>query len=277
MKRVCITIDVEDWFQSVFHHEDYPVETWPDKQITIEEPISFLLDSFEKNGVIATFFVLGWFGEHRPDLVKKIQDKGHEIASHGMTHVLNDCLDDLQLDYEVSTSKQILESVTGEPVLGYRATSYSISDRVAEKLFSSGYSYDSSLFPIRGNGMYGRLSPAKFEGLRTRGFQEIPIPVGSFWGLKTPFAGGTYFRLLPLWFIKKQVLISKSDPLVLYFHPRDLPNRGDTTGFLSFKNRVQAKTSFRSLGIKGNDKKILSLIEFLKKQGYRFVPMRDLL
>lgn len=277
MKKVCITIDVEDWFQSVFHHGDYPVETWPERPITIEEPISFLLDSFGKNGISATFFILGWFGEHYPDLIRKIQDRGHEIASHGMTHVLNDRLNDQQLDYEISVSKQVLEDVTGEPVFGYRATSYSISDMVAEKLARCGYKYDSSLFPIKGNGMYGNLSAQKLEELGNKGIKEIPIPVGTFCGLNVPFAGGTYFRILPLWFIKRQVLNSVEEPIVLYFHPRDFPSRGDSSSFLSLTNWIQSKTSIRSFGIKHNDRKLLDLIGFLKSNDFESVPMRKLL
>lgn len=275
--KVCLTIDVEDWFHSVLDKDkkQYAVDTWPKRKITINEPLKFLLDIFHKNGITATFFVLGWFAIYHPDIIKKIQDKGHEIASHGMTHVVNYELNYGQIKGEVFESKRVLEDVTGEPVLGYRATSYSISDSVLDEILRAGYRYDSSFFPSRGNGMYGSLSSDKLEELSSQGFKEFSIPVGSWQAIKIPFAGGTYFRLLPLWFIKKQILAARTSPLVFYFHPRDFPSRSDTTAFLSLSNRIRKNISIRSYGIRHNDKKLLNLICFLQSKNAEFVPLRS--
>ena len=138
MKRVCITIDVEDWFQSVIYRDLYPVEGWKDKKLMVREPLKFLLNTFDRMNIKCTFFVLGWFAENYPDIVRDIHKRGHEIGSHGMTHVPNNRLDNDGLVYEISESKRQLESVIGNEVLGYRASSYSISERVLEEIHRSG-------------------------------------------------------------------------------------------------------------------------------------------
>ena len=42
----------------------------------------------EQYHATATFFVLGFVAEQHPQLVKRIADAGHEIASHGYGHQL---------------------------------------------------------------------------------------------------------------------------------------------------------------------------------------------
>jgi len=45
-----------------------------------------ILDVLKKEGVTATFFVLGENARRYPDLVKRIEVEGHRVANHGMNH-----------------------------------------------------------------------------------------------------------------------------------------------------------------------------------------------
>ncbi len=77
-------------------------------------------------GCIATFFTLGWVAERHPDLVRRIVAAGHELASHGCTHVRADAQDEPTFRADIRDSKRLLEDVGGVPVRGYRAASFSI-------------------------------------------------------------------------------------------------------------------------------------------------------
>jgi len=275
--KVCITIDIEDWFQLIFYKNERPLKEWSREKLTIEEPLSFLLDTFERERVCATFFVLGWYGKYYPDLIRSIQDRGHEIASHGMTHVLNSNLEDGQQEYELSASKEILEKVTGEKILGYRAPSFSISKNVALKLISVGYKYDSSFFPFNHNSRYGCLTELEIEELSAEGLKEIPISVASVGRITVPFAGGRYFRLFPELLVEKLIGKTAQKPLVFYFHPWEFSQNNKYLRSLPFLSEMRALLSLRNLGVRKNRGKFINLVNYLKKNDYEFTAMRNLL
>ncbi len=111
-----------------------------------------LLDLFGKNGVRATFFVLGWVAKRSPELIKRIHAAGHEVACHGLTHELVYRQTPEVFRQETRESKAMLEDLIGQPVLGYRAASYSITARslwAIDILCELGFRYDSVFFRLR--------------------------------------------------------------------------------------------------------------------------------
>jgi len=121
----------------------YPPETWEKQKLNVENSTDIILNLLDKHNVKATFFILGWIAERKPDLVKKIHNKGHEIASHGYGHLLNYNLSKEELEEDLKKSKFIIEDLIGEEVVGYRAPSFSISDELLDILYNLGYKYDS--------------------------------------------------------------------------------------------------------------------------------------
>lgn len=232
-----LTIDVEDYFQvSAFESVSGP-DSWPGHELRVERNTDRLLQLLSDRGFHATFFVLGWVAERCPELVKRIARAGHEVASHGYGHrrVVHQSRDEFRED--VRRSKVLLEDQCGEPVLGYRAPSYSISQSCLwafDELYEAGYAYDSSVFPIR-HDLYGmpdwprfpfvieRIEdgnwvPAERKCFESRGMDyglgqdpelttqnpqpffhllEIPITTLRLMGRNFPIAGGGYFRLFP--------------------------------------------------------------------------------
>ncbi|MBE0618052.1 MAG: polysaccharide deacetylase family protein, partial [Proteobacteria bacterium] len=152
-----LTIDVEDYFHvSAFESVCDPC-TWPGRECRVEGNTFRVLDLLTERGVRATFFVLGWVAERYPGLVRRIAEEGHEVASHGYGHrrVYTQTREEFRED--VRRSKGLLEDLTGERVLGYRAPSYSISPTCLwafDELFEAGFTYDSSVFPVR-HDLYG--------------------------------------------------------------------------------------------------------------------------
>lgn len=116
------------------------------------------------NSIKATFFILGWIAERYPGLVRDIAAQGHEIASHGYRHelVTNQCPDEFRAD--VAKTKKMLEDITGEEVVGYRASTYSITRKTLwalKILAEEGYGYDSSIFPVH-HDVYGFPDAPRF-------------------------------------------------------------------------------------------------------------------
>src|SRR3990172_74244 len=166
-----MTVDVEEHFQVSAFAGIVRREEWDSIPSRVESNTARLLDLFEESGVHATFFVLGWVGERRPGLLRLIADRGHEVASHGYSHTLVHDQNRQEFHREAVLSRRILQDISGQPVLGYRAASFSIGRRnlwAVDVLAEAGYAYDSSLFPVFHDrcGLPG--APRRIYRLRTR-------------------------------------------------------------------------------------------------------------
>lgn len=146
-----LTCDVEDYFQvSAFEHL-VSKESWQDRPCRIAQNVDRILELYAEHEVQGTFFILGWVAEHYPQIVRRIADGGHEIASHGIQHERIYGMTEDQFRDEVAISKRILEDVSGEPVTGFRAASWSFDARTPwahRVLAECGYRYSSSIYPI---------------------------------------------------------------------------------------------------------------------------------
>ena len=146
-----MTIDVEDYFHVSVFDGVVPRREWDRLESRVGANTDRLIELFGEAGIRATFFVLGWVGERFPQLVRRIAEAGHEVASHGHAHRLIYDQTRPAFREDVRRAKGVLESVTGLAVDGYRAPSYSITPRslwALDVLIEEGYTYDSSIFPI---------------------------------------------------------------------------------------------------------------------------------
>lgn len=232
---VCVTIDVEDWFQAENLRVSHPPDSWDSRESRVEASTGRILEVLSGASVPATFFVLGWIARRKPALVRAISEAGHEVASHGYGHVMNSMLSEEELRKDVSESKKMLEDLTGAAVRGYRAPCFTVSDRLLELLAESGYSYDSSLNPFSMHDRYGRLTTSEtLSGLFTHhtGITEFPMPVEKIMGIRVPISGGGYFRLFPFGLFRKLALrhLERTGLYVFYMHPWEVdPGQPRTT------------------------------------------------
>ncbi len=174
-----LTIDVEDYFHVHAFSNVIEPANWDKYECRVEKNTYRILDFLDtyqsiqnskfkiQNYFRATFFILGWIAERYPRLVKEIHTRGHEIASHGYSHkaIYHQTQEEFRED--IRKSKQILEDLTGEAVIGYRAPTYSITDKTLwalQILREEGYKYDSSIFPIR-HDYYGMPQCPRFPFL----------------------------------------------------------------------------------------------------------------
>ena len=184
-RRNAMTVDVEDYFQVQAFANCIARADWDSFPRRVEANVDRILAQFDRAGIQATFFTLGWIAERHPGMVHRIVASGHE-------------LEDFRQD--VSRAKATLEDIGGVAVIGYRAATFSIGARnlwAFGVLREAGYLYSSSINPIA-HDLYGMpdapRSPFQPDG---DGFWEIPMTTVRAFGRNWPCSGGGYFRLLP--------------------------------------------------------------------------------
>jgi polysaccharide deacetylase family protein (PEP-CTERM system associated) len=194
----------------------------------MEDATRWLLDRLAARGIVATFFVVGEIARDRPGLVRAIHRAGHEIASHSWDHRRVHAHTPATFRDDLRTSKDALEQVTGEAVVGYRAPTFSVvaeTARALDDMAEAGFLYDSSIYPVR-HDRYGvpgaPRSPFLAVGQR-HSILELPPLTLRLLGMNLPAGGGGYFRLFPLLVIEQAIrqTLRQCRPAVamLYFHP----------------------------------------------------------
>lgn len=222
-----MTVDVEDYFHvSAFEKQISPAD-WHSCKPTVDYNTRRLLDLFAEKNTKSTFFILGWVAEAFPDLIKDIHAQGHEVASHGTNHRRATTMTRDQLKDDISKSLNLLEDLTGEKVIGYRAPSFSIdksNEWAFELLAELDIKYSSSTYPIE-HDLYGTPDWPRFAYKRPEGILEIPVPTLRHNGKNKGIGGGGFFRLYPYWLSKKRIerfLEQENAPYSFYFHPWEI-------------------------------------------------------
>lgn len=225
----CLTIDVEDWFHILDSSAVPDIEHWASLESRIEKNLDSLLNFLDSLSVRVTLFWLGWLAERHKGLVRKCQNAGHEIASHGYAHVLAYQVGMKAFRRDILDAKYILEDITGEQIRGFRAAGFGITEKAGwafDVIKEAGYEYDSSVFPAsRGHGGIpdSPLGPYFIE-TQCGHLLEIPMSVIKVLGFRTSFFGGGYLRLANIRTIKWGIdrLLAAKQPLIIYVHPREL-------------------------------------------------------
>ena len=240
-----LTIDVEDYFQVSALAPYIERSRWDECECRVERNVERILAMLDECGARATFFTLGWIAERYPDIVRAIANAGHEIASHGYGH---ERVSDLQPDTffdDIDRAKKILEDLSGAPVKGYRAPSFSIGahnrDWAFECLHRAGYSYSSSVYPVK-HDHYGVPDAPRFAYAAHAALIEIPPTTVRAFERNWPASGGGYFRLMPYALSRRLIQrVNREDgqAAVFYFHPWEIdPAQPRIRG-------ISAKTRFR--------------------------------
>jgi polysaccharide deacetylase family protein (PEP-CTERM system associated) len=223
-----MSVDVEDYFHVAALADSIPRNRWDQMEYRAEANTRLLLDLFDEFSMKSTFFVLGWVARRSPALIREIHERGHEVASHGMSHLLVYNQTPQEFRAETLESKALLEDIIGAPVLGYRASTYSVTKRslwALDILAEAGFIYDSSIFPIH-HDLYGIPDasevPSRISTPKGASIVEFPMCAVPLFGAKVPVSGGGYFRLLPYWLTRaglRKLNHQLRRPFIFYLHP----------------------------------------------------------
>jgi polysaccharide deacetylase family protein (PEP-CTERM system associated) len=269
-----LSFDVEEYFQVEAAAARLPAGDWERWPARVEPAIHQILELLDEHRVKATFFVLDWIARRRPEIVRRIASAGHEIASHGVSHRMLQVMTPQEFRAELAESRRRLEDLCGQPVVGFRAPTFSITLRTSwalDILAEMGFRYDSSVFPIR-HDRYGVPDAPRWAhwALGPGGGRIIEIPPLVLriarWNL--PVGGGGYLRLLPVGLVacalRKAEQAGRSG--MIYVHPWEF-DPGQPVLPMSRVSRWRHR-----VGLARTEGKLRRLL-----RQFAFHPVRDLL
>lgn len=228
-----------------------------------------------KHNIQATFFVVGEIAKKHPDLIKQIEENGHEVAFHSYYHepLSSKTAETLQLEINE------FQTVIGKSCVGFRAPSFSLNNETKwalDVLEKNHFKYDSSIFPANtplygiGNAPTRPYKPShndvSVEDEDTK-LWEFPLHVSSHVLFRLPMAGGFYLRFFPLSLIVRSIKKANKDgrPAVMFIHTWELNPEtpklklGHYKSFVTYQNLSKTATKLDQM---------LSQIEFTSVQNY---------
>jgi polysaccharide deacetylase family protein (PEP-CTERM system associated) len=268
-----LTIDLEDYYHVSAFRDGMPEGQWNSQQSRVERNTDLLLDLLDETGCKATFFTLGWVAEQHPQVVRRVAERGHEVACHSLRHRIVYEMTPPEFREDTRQAKHLIEDVSGYRVCGYRAPSFSITRDslwALNILVELGFTYDSSVFPVK-HPNYGmpEVSRKPFRmSLPSGPIVEFPMTTLEFAGYRSPFGGGAYFRLLPYWYTRWGIrfLNTKEHASVcVYLHPWEIdPEQPRLSGGLTSRVR-------HYVGLRGTETKLRNLL-----RDFEFSPLGPL-
>ena len=216
-----LTFDIEEWYLRKMKYGD----TY-DKYDVFDSYLNQILDALEARGMKGTFFCVGGMATDFPEVVRRIEQKGHEIGCHSNRHTWLNKMTYEEVKEDTRTAVDALEQCIGKKVKSYRAPAFSIGESnkwAFEILAECGIERDASVFPAKrdfgGFPQFGHKTPTMIVYNESR-IKEFPICTTRIAGKELAYSGGGYFRFFPLGFIQKEM--KRADYAMTYFHINDL-------------------------------------------------------
>ncbi len=214
-----MTFDIEEW---VIESHKYNRK---ERYILYDEILDRILYRLHENGIKATFFCLGEMARKFPYVIQKIASFGHEIGCHSDAHIWLNKLSRTDVEEDTYRAISSLEDLIGQKIKSYRAPAFSVGESntwAFEILANNGIEYDSSVFPAKRDfGGFPSFVSNHPILICTNEYliKEFPIPQIKTIGQQIAFSGGGYFRIMPLFITKHQIV--NRDYLMFYFHIND--------------------------------------------------------
>jgi len=297
VKYGLLTNDVETtsiWFNSLRDETGLKV---------LREGMPLLLDTYALYNIKSTFFFTGYIAKLYPGIVRMILENGHEVASHGKSHIRENGFDIMPFEKQkrhLEESKKLLEDISGQEVISFRAPALRVNHDTARALIETGYKIDSSIASQRFDFFmsFGGLKKLKwlaaprlpYRTSSTSLFKKgdgplIEIPLTA---LFFPHVGTT-MRIFPLFTSMQRFGINletsmNGKPLVFDIHPNEFIDESNETRVIQnrtgnmfsyvLQDWLRAKLKTKNLGVKavGLYKKE---IDFFNKRKYEFVTMKE--
>ena len=242
---IYLSFDIEEFDMP----KEYGYDIAFERQMAISRKgLTAILDLLKKHQMRATFFSTVVFAQQVPDLINRLIEEGHELASHTYYH------SDFENEH-LKRSKEALEQQFEVTVEGLRMPR--MLEVSAEEVKKAGYRYNSSVNPTFLPGRYNKLHvPKRF--FNENGLWQIPAAVSWF---RFPLFWLS-FHNLPLWLYR--FLLKRSVKNIgyaaLYFHPWE------------FTDLHQKEFNFPAYVMRNSGEKMItrfdSLLTFIKQQGW---------
>lgn len=153
-----LSFDLEDWFCVSNLSLAINKDDWDKCELRVVQNTRRILTLLDDYNTKATFFVLGWIADRVPELVREIDWRGHEIATHGYSHTMLTEMTPESFEEDLLRALHVTKKCTKQRILGFRAPSFTITNSTMwalDILAKHGIRYDSSIFPIGFHPDYG--------------------------------------------------------------------------------------------------------------------------
>lgn len=299
MKKIDIllTNDVETtslWHNSLRNKTGFKV---------YKEGMPLLLDLYEEFNIKTTFFFTGYIAKLIPDIVKMVTKNGHEVASHGMSHLTKNGFDIMPLKKQINhlkESKKLLEDISGEEVISFRSPALRVNKNTILALEESNYKIDSSIASQRFdmfmsfgglkklNWLFAPRLPYRIDknNIFKKGKSSVvEIPLTAFF---IPYVGTT-MRIFPsISNLQKRIFEFESKitgkPIVFDVHPNEYIDEKNekrefevrSTSFLKsiLKDHLRSKIKLNNLGMSGY-KIYRKHVEYFNNNNHNFYRVKD--
>ena len=261
------------------------------------------MDLYAKYGIKATFFYTGYIAKLYPEVVKMAANLGHEIGSHGKSHLKENGFDIMPYEKQVKHleySKKLLEDISGKPIISFRAPALRVSPNTATALLETGFRIDSSIASQRFDFFlsFGSKKKIKFlnaprlpyrtnrNNIFIRGQSNlVEIPPSA---TIIPFAGTT-MRIMPKITIYHQKILHleaklNRKPVVFIIHPNEIidesyepriiKRRSDNVIAYVLSDLLRAKLKTKNLGENALPLYEQLILYYIIK-GYTFTTMQE--
>lgn len=262
-----------------------------------------LLDLYSRYSVKSTFYYTWYIARLFPDVVKMVAEAGHEIASHGKSHLKENGFDVMPFERQkrhLVESKKLLEDISGKEVVSFRAPALRVNQYTALALIESGYKIDSSVASQRFDFFFSFGSATKLNWLTAprKPYKTDPNNIfkkGSGPLVEVPLSAfvfpylGTTMRIFPgLTNIQKRMIHQESSrtgkPVVFDIHPNEFIDEFDEPRKIVSRSKnpvsyflqdwLRSKLKVKNLGpaaIPLFEKQI----NYFKNQGYRALTVKS--
>lgn len=248
-KTILLSFDIEEFEMPREYGDPIPFE----QQISVSrEGTTRILDLLKKHKIKATFYTTANFARNAEDIVKRIVDEGHELASHGYVH------DHFEIKH-LKMSKDFLENMANVTIYGYRMAR--MMPVPEEEVYKAGYIYNSSINPTFLPGRYNKLNEPRTL-FKREGVIQLPASV-------TPLVRFPMFWLsfhnLPqsVYRMLSTRIINNDGYLNIYFHPWEFMDIGPKSKY-NFPQYVTRNTDHTMV------KRFDSFIQWGLNKGYTF-------
>lgn len=263
-----------------------------------------LLDLYDKYNVKSVFFYTGNIAKSHPEVIRAAQNRGHEIACHGLSHEVDQAFDVLPLKVQIEhlrEAKKIIEDIAGIRIVSFRAPALRVNGDTVKALHETGFEIDSSVASQRFDMFFSHGNIKKLKWLSSpRGAYRtspdslykkgegplIEVPVSALW---LPYIGTT-LRVFPgPTKIVRKLLIWESKafnhPINFLTHPNEfideksekknkIERRGGNIISYFLGDYLRTKLKTKNLGLNG-----LALLEhelkMLQNSGFEFPTLQD--
>ncbi|MFH1360716.1 MAG: polysaccharide deacetylase family protein [Candidatus Omnitrophota bacterium] len=109
--------------------DDGPSPVWTPK----------ILDELKKEGIKATFFMIGHHAKEYPDIARRVAQEGHEIENHGYAHSVLVYYTPEEIEEEIKYTEHVIRDATGRTTKYFRPPKAWLQPAIKKKIKAMGY------------------------------------------------------------------------------------------------------------------------------------------